>query len=111
MPRLAKRLVLLVSICLLVASVPRTGLAVESSTETGVGRAARVAVDIFPMRFGGFLRLVVGSVMVIPATVFSAIAMPFERNPNIFSENAELYLREPFRSTFLRPLGEDFSGY
>ena len=110
MPRLAKRLVLIGSLCLLVSSVPRAGLAVEATDGSGVGRAARVAVDIFPMRFGGFVRVVVGSVFLVPATIFSALAMPFERNPDVFRENADLYVLEPFDYTFRRPLGEDFAG-
>ncbi|MEZ4278910.1 MAG: hypothetical protein R3F21_04725 [Myxococcota bacterium] len=74
------------------------------------GRAAVMAVDVFPIRFGGFLRTVVGGVFLVPVTLLSAATYPFERNPSVFRENAELYVVEPFEYTFRRPLGEDLAG-
>jgi len=99
---------------MLVATAPRTVTAAEaiSQSEAGpdVGRAALMAVDVFPVRVGGFLRIVVGGIFLIPVTVLSALTLPFERNPDVFRENAELYVVEPFDYTFRRPLGEDFAG-
>ena len=74
------------------------------------GRAALMAVDVFPIRFGGFLRTVVGGVFLVPVTLLSAVSYPFERNPGVFRDNAELYVVEPFDYTFRRPLGEDLAG-
>ncbi|MFO0688940.1 MAG: hypothetical protein U0900_09540 [Myxococcota bacterium] len=113
MARTAKRLALLVAIAALVAATPRTGRAVEAdpASDAALGRAARVAVDVFPIRFGGFLRTVVGGVFLVPATIFSGLAYPFQREPNVFRENADLYVAEPFAYTFRRPLGERFDDY
>lgn len=113
MPRLARRalvLGLLVSLC--IASVPRAALAQDPAAEGGVdvGRAARIVADVFPIRFGGFLRLAVGTVFIVPVTILSGLTYPFERNDDVFRENAALYLQEPFDYTFRRPLGEDLAG-
>ena len=113
MSRLARRaLVLGLLVPLWIASAPRAALGQDPAADGGVdvGRAAMIAVDVFPIRFGGFLRLAVGSVILVPATLLSALTYPFERNPEIFRENATLYLQEPFDYTFRRPLGEDLAG-
>ena len=93
--------------------MPRAGRSVEADPEAdaALGRAALVAVDVFPIRFGGFLRMTVGGLFLVPATLVSAIAYPIERNPAVFRDNAELYVVEPFDYTFRRPLGRDFGGF
>ena len=107
-----KRMLLLVSIGWIVATAPRAGLCLESGSGMGpeIGRAALMAVDVFPVRFGSFLRMTVGGVMLVPVTIFSTLSYPFERNPEIFQENADVFVVEPFIYTFRRPLGEDFGG-
>ncbi len=112
MARAAKQIALLVAIAGLVAATPRNGRAVESdpATDAALGRAALMAVDVFPIRFGSFLRMTVGGVFLVPATLVSAVAYPFQRNPDVFRENADLYVVEPFDYTFRRPLGQDFGG-
>lgn len=110
--RAAKPIALLVAIVGLIATPPRPAAAVESdpAVDASLGRAALMAVDVFPVRVGSFLRLTVGSVLMVPATLFSALAYPFQRDPAVFDENAELYVLEPFDYTFRRPLGQDFGG-
>ena len=114
MSLLARRLLVLGLLVSLGLSASRPAAAVEPGAEGAggidVGRAARIAVDVFPIRFGGVLRLAIGSVLIVPATIFSGLTYPFERNPEVFRENAALYLDEPFDYTFRRPLGEDFAG-
>lgn len=66
------------------------------------------AVDVFPIRFGGFLRTVAGGILLVPASLFSTFSLPFDRNPGVFRENVELLVLEPFDYTFRRPLGQDF---
>lgn len=112
MPRLARTVLVLGLLIPLWLSAPRGAQAVEPEPGGGpdLGRAALIAVDVFPIRFGGLLRLAVGSVLLVPATVMSALTYPFERNPEVFRENAALYLDEPFDYTFRRPLGEDLAG-
>lgn len=110
MSKIAKRMLVLVCLGMLLATAPRTGAAAEATAGPDVGRAALMAVDVFPVRVGGFLRMVVGGIFLVPVTALSALTMPFERNPAVFRENAELYVVEPFDYTFRRPLGEDFAG-
>lgn len=112
MSKIAKRLLVLGCLGMLLATAPRAGTATAAEATAGpdVGRAALMAVDVFPVRVGGFLRLVVGGIFLVPVTALSALTMPFERNPAVFRENAELYVVEPFDYTFRRPLGEDFAG-
>ena len=82
--------------------------AAATATSRSTSEIAHKAVDVFPIRFGGFLRTVVGSVLLVPATVFSTFSLPFDRNPDVFRENYELLVLEPFDYTFRRPLGQDF---
>lgn len=112
MARAARQIALLVAIAGIVASTPRTGRSVESDPGVGasVGRAALIAVDVFPVRFGSLMRTTIGSLFLVPATILSAVVYPFERNPAVFRENAEIYVVEPFAYTFRRPLGRDFGG-
>ena len=116
MPQLARRALvpgLLAAFLVSLAIVPiRAANAEEPAVGGGFdpGRAAMMAVDVFPIRFGGFLRTVVGGVFLVPVTLLSAATYPLERDPGVFRENAELYVVEPFHYTFRRPLGEDLAG-
>lgn len=112
MARAAKQIALLVAIAGIVAAMPRAGRSIESdpAVDASIGRAALMAVDVFPVRFGSFLRMTVGGLFLVPATLVSAVAYPLERNPAVFRDNAELYVVEPFDYTFRRPLGQDFGG-
>jgi len=94
-------------------------LALGIACAAGPGQAARAsnaevagvaykAVDVFPIRFGGFLRLVAGSALLVPATILSTLSLPLDRNPGIYRDYYELLVQEPFDYTFRRPLGEDF---
>lgn len=107
MPCIAKRILVLGLLGVLLGTSPRAGFAEEATSGFDVGRAGLIAVDVFPIRFGGVLRTIVGGVYLVPATIFSVIAMPFERNPDVFRENVQLYVVDPFDYTFNRPLGQD----
>ena len=107
MTRIAKRILVLGLLGVLFAASPRAGVAAEATGGLDVGRAALMAVDVFPIRFGGVLRTVVGGVFLVPVTIFSVVSLPFERNPGVFRENAQIYVVEPFDYTFNRPLGQD----
>lgn len=104
---------LVAAFCFSLSIAPiRPANAAEPSTGGGFdpGRVAMMAVDVFPIRLGGLLRTVVGGVFLVPVTLLSAVSYPFERNPGVFRENAELYVVEPFDYTFRRPLGQDLAG-
>lgn len=108
MRRRSKWVLLIGLIGWLVAAAPRSALAaLADDGESAVGRAALMTLDVFPVRFGSFLRMVVGGVMLVPATAFSGLAYPFERNPGVFLDNYELYVGDALNYTFRRPLGED----
>ena len=106
--RIAKQILVHGLLGVVFATSPRAGVAAESTGGLDVERAALMAVDVFPVRFGGFLRTVVGGLFLVPVTIFSVVSLPFERNPGVFLENAQLYVVEPFDYTFNRPLGRDF---
>ena len=109
MRRSAKRILLVGLIGVLVAAAPSSGLAAPQDEDgSAIGRAALVTLDVVPVRVGSFLRLVVGGLMLVPATAFSGITYPFERNPGVFLDNYELYVGDSYNYTFRRPLGEDF---
>lgn len=80
-------------------------------SQAQVTEAAYKTVDVFPIRFGGLLRLIGGSVMLVPATLFSTLSLPFDRDPGVFRDNYEIFVVEPFDYTFRRPLGQDLAGF
>lgn len=107
MPKRCPRTVLLALIgLLLVSGVPRPAAALEGGVDAS--RGALMAVDVFPVRFGGAFRTLVGGAFLVPATLLSLVPFAFTRDPAIFRENAELFVLDPFDYTFRRPLGEDF---
>lgn len=70
-----------------------------------------VVFDIAVLRPLGAVRLVVGLVAMVPATIlYTLLRMPFDSDPGIYREAAELLLIDPANYVFRRPLGEDLSG-
>jgi len=94
-----------------IASAGSARAAAALPSQAQVTEAAYKTVDVFPIRFGGLLRLIGGSVMLVPATLFSTLSLPFDRNPDVYRENYELFVVEPFDYTFRRPLGQDLAGF
>lgn len=82
----------------------------ELPSQAQVEEFAFKAVDVFPIRFGGVLRLIAGSALLVPATLFSTFSLPFDRNPAVYRDSYEMLVREPFDYTFRRPLGQDLGG-
>ena len=85
----------------------RTGQA-QGASQSRATEIAYQAVDVFPIRFGGFLRFVAGNALLVPATIFATLSLPFDRNLDAYRTNYEMLVQEPFDYTFRRPLGEDF---
>lgn len=103
---------LLLAIAMLgIGSAGASQAAAALPSQAQVTEVAYKAVDVFPIRFGGLLRLIGGSVMLVPATLFSTLSLPFDRNPAVFRDNYELFVVEPFDYTFRRPLGQDLAGF
>jgi hypothetical protein len=110
-PLLISRGAVLVLLALLGIAAARPALALdEAPAQANVEAIALKAVDVFPIRFGGVLRLIAGSALLVPATLFSTFSLPFDRNPAVYRDNFELLVREPFDYTFRRPLGQDLGG-
>jgi hypothetical protein len=97
----------IVALALAVVSAAGPGRA-ASGADPDATRIAYKAVDVFPIRFGGFLRVVAGNVLLVPATILSTLSLPFTRNLDSYRDNYVMLVQEPFDYTFRRRLGEDF---
>lgn len=101
----------LVLLVLLGIAVGRPALALDdASLQANVEEVALKTVDVFPIRFGGFLRLIAGSALLVPASLFATFSLPFNRDPAVYRDYYELLVLEPFDYTFRRPLGQDLGG-
>ena len=101
---------LVLVVLMTVASTGVARAAGELPSQASVQEFAYKAVDVFPIRFGGVLRLIAGSALLVPATLFSTLSLPFDRNPGVYRDNYEMLVVEPFDFTFRRPLGQDLGG-
>lgn len=70
----------------------------------------RSTVDLTVLRPLGIGRIVVGSVLLIPSTLFNAIALPLGQDTSVFAEDLDRFVIEPVEYTFQRPIGEDLVG-
>jgi hypothetical protein len=68
------------------------------------------AIDIAVLRPLGMGRIVIGAALLVPMSLFNAIALPIGRDPSIFQEDVERFIVEPVEYTFDRPIGEDLAG-
>ena len=84
----------------LLVTMPALVTASESSNK---------AVDAMFLRPLGAFRLLFGSVLMVPASVFNLAGLPFQGG-EIYKESAEIFILEPYRYTFQRPLGENLEG-
>ena len=110
-PLLISRAAVLVLLALMGIAAGRPASALdEAPAQANVEEVSLKAVDVFPIRFGGVLRLIAGSALLVPATLFSTFSLPFDRNPAVYRDNYELLVLEPFDYTFRRPLGQDLGG-
>ncbi|MFK7896419.1 MAG: hypothetical protein AB8G23_11315 [Myxococcota bacterium] len=89
----------------IVAAGTSPGMAADSR----VGEIGNKAVDAVLLRPGGALRMVVGGLFMVPASLFNLAALP-SQGLAVYQETAEVLVLEPFRYTFQRPLGEDLEG-
>lgn len=58
----------------------------------------------------GAVKLAVGMVALIPASVLYTFRMPFDSDSGVYREAADLLVVEPANYLFRRPLGEDLAG-
>ena len=88
----------------LIAIAPSASLAED---EVSVG--AKI-FDVAVLRTLGTVKVFVGIVALIPASVLYTLRMPFNSDPDVFKEAAEMLVVEPANYVFRRPLGEDLAG-
>jgi len=98
------------------ASAPLPALAAEveplpRSFKEQATDAFYIAMDIAVLRPGGLARLTIGSILMVPTTIFNVMGLPLGRDPAVFQEDAERYVLEPARFTFDRPVGKELAGY
>jgi hypothetical protein len=66
--------------------------------------------DASVLRPLGTVKLVVGLVALIPASVLYTFRMPFDSDTGVYREAADMLVVEPANYVFRRPLGEDLAG-
>ena len=88
----------------LIAIAPTASLAEE---EASVG--AKI-FDVAILRTLGTVKVFVGIVALIPASVLYTLRMPFDSDTGVYKEAAEMLVVEPANFVFRRPLGEDLAG-
>ena len=88
----------------LIAIAPSASLAED---EVSVG--AKI-FDVAVLRTLGTVKVFVWIVALIPASVLYTLRMPFNSDPDVFKEAAEMLVVEPANYVFRRPLGEDLAG-
>jgi hypothetical protein len=98
------------------ASAPLPALAADlqplpKSFKEQATEVFHVAIDIAVLRPGGVARLTIGSLLMVPTTIFNVMGLPFGRDPAVFEEDVERYVLEPARFTFDRPVGKDLAGF
>ncbi len=97
-----------VQIGLLVAIVPSVGFASDDSSSSS--DAFAIGFDIAVLRTLGSIKLVVGTVALIPTSILYMLKMPFDDDAGALQEVAEVLVVEPANYVFRRPLGEDLAG-
>jgi hypothetical protein len=98
-----RRFLISVQLGALIAIAPATSFAED------VGTGAKI-FDAIVLRPLGTVKLVVGLVALIPASVLYTFRMPFDSNTDVYREAADMLVVEPANFVFRRPLGEDLSG-
>jgi uncharacterized membrane protein len=98
-----RRFLISVQIGALIAVAPAASFA----EEVGTGPKIFDAAVLRPL---GTVKLAVGMLFLIPASVLYTFRMPFDSDTGVFQEAAEMLVVEPANYVFRRPLGEDLSG-
>lgn len=89
----------------LIAIAPSASFAEDDEVSVG----AKI-YDVTILRTLGTVKLFVGIIALIPASVLYTLRMPFDSDSGVYKEAAEILVVEPANHVFRRPLGEDFDG-
>jgi len=98
-----RRFLISVQLGALIAIAPTAGLAEDVSIGDKI-------FDASVLRPLGTVKLVVGLVALIPASVLYTFRMPFDSDTGVYREAADMLVVEPANYVFRRPLGEDLAG-
>jgi hypothetical protein len=98
-----RRFLISVQLGALVAIAPTAGFAEDVSIGDKI-------FDASVLRPLGTVKLVVGLVALIPASVLYTFRMPFDSDTGVYREAADMLVVEPANYVFRRPLGEDLAG-
>jgi hypothetical protein len=98
-----RRFLISVQLGALVAIAPTAGFAEDVSMGDKI-------FDASVLRPLGTVKLVVGLVALIPASVLYTFRMPFDSDTGVYREAADMLVVEPANYVFRRPLGEDLAG-
>ena len=98
-----RRFLISVQLGALIAAAPTAGFAEDVSMGDKI-------FDASVLRPLGTVKLVVGLVALIPASVLYTFRMPFDSDTGVYREAADMLVVEPANYLFRRPLGEDLAG-
>ena len=98
-----RRFLISVQLGALIAIAPTAGFA----EDVGLGDKIFDASVLRPL---GAVKLDVGLVFLIPASVLYTFRMPFDSDTGVYREAADMLVVEPANYVFRRPLGEDLAG-
>jgi hypothetical protein len=98
-----RRFLISVQLGALVAIAPTAGFAEDVSMGDKI-------FDASVLRPLGTVKLIVGLVALIPASVLYTFRMPFDSDTGVYREAADMLVVEPANYVFRRPLGEDLAG-
>jgi hypothetical protein len=98
-----RRFLISVQLGALVAIAPAAGFAEDVSIGDKI-------FDASVLRPLGTVKLIVGLVALIPASVLYTFRMPFDSDTGVYREAADMLVVEPANYLFRRPLGEDLAG-
>ena len=105
--RRIRRALISIHIGLLVALVPSASFAGDDDSSD----AFAIGFDLAVLRTLGSVKLAVGTVALVPASILYLLKMPFDDgDTGALQEVVEVLVVEPANYVFRRPLGEDFAG-
>jgi len=102
-----RQILVSLQIGMLVALVPSTSFAKD---ESSFADNFAIGYDLVVLRTLGTIRLAVGMVALIPASILYTLKMPIDGDGGALREVAEILVVEPASFVFRRPLGEDLEG-
>jgi hypothetical protein len=105
--RQLRQILISLQVAVLVALVPSTSFALDFNFDSD---SLAIPFDLVILRPLGAIRLVVGTVALIPIGLIYTLKIPIDGGTGALREVADILVVEPANFFFRRPLGEDLSG-